>query len=457
MEGPMRCTILCLLVALSYLSAQDAVKPNDGRKNVAHQVVAITGKETLGPAEVSVAINPTNPDQVRAVSYTLRGSLLCASDDGGNTWKNSPFPQVGNTRQQGDDLLVYGRDGSLYHACIRFVGIRMKKPRRAENGIFVHAFRDDKWSIAVPVIDHINTVEPFEDKPWMAVDNSTKTSKGNVYIGWTRFDEYGSKEPDKKSHLYISRSTNQGKTFYPGERISDMAGDCLDSGNTIMGGMPAVGSQGEVYIVWSGPEGIMLDRSLDAGLTFGKDIQVSKHPGGWDQSIDGTTRANGLPIIGTDLSTGPNQGSIYITWGDNRLGDIDIFSAYSRDQGKTWSVPLRVNNDAQKNGRPQFFPWLAVDPADGSINILYYDRRGETGTKTTVTLARSIDGGKSFTNFTVNQPYFECSSIMFFGDYIGIAAHQGRVVGVYSQFTSKTSLALSAALFRFKPGTLEVE
>ncbi len=453
----MRCAILLVLITLSIVSAQDAPRPDDGRKVIPHQVVAITGKETLGPAEVSVAINPTNPDQVRAVSYSLRGSLLCSSDDGGKTWKNSPFPQPGNTRQQGDDLLVYGSDGSLYHACIRFVGIRQKKPRRAENGIFVHSFRDDKWSAAVPVIDHINTVQPFEDKPWIAVDNSATKSKGTVYIGWTRFDEYGSKEPDKKSHLYISRSTNAGTSFLPGERISDVSGDCLDSGNTIMGGMPAVGPHGEVYIVWSGPEGIMLDRSLDAGVTFGKDILVSKHPGGWDQPVDGTTRANGLPIIGVDSSTGPNKGSLYVAWGDNRLGDMDIYCAYSRDQGKTWSAPLRVNNDAEKNGRPQFFPWLAVDPADGSINVLFYDRRGETGTKTTVTLARSIDGGKSFTNFTINQPYFECSNSMFFGDYIGVAAHQGRIVGVYSHFTSKTSLALAAALFRFKPGTLEVE
>lgn len=453
----MRCTILLILVTLSVISAQDAVKPDDGRRNIPHQVVAITGKEASRPAEVSVAINPTNPDQVRAVSYSQRGSLLCISDDGGKTWKNSSFPQPGNTRQQGDDLLVYGSDGSLYHACIRFAGIRQKKPRRAENGIFVHSFRDDKWSAAVPVIDHINTVQPFEDKPWIAVDNSTTSSKGNIYIGWTRFDEYGSKEPEKKSHLYVSRSTNAGNSFLPGERISDVPGDCLDSDNTVMGGMPAVGPNGEVYIVWSGPEGIVLDRSFDAGVTFGKDIQVSKHPGGWDQPIDGITRANGLPVIGTDMSSGPNRGSLYVAWGDNRLGDMDIYCAFSRDQGKTWSTPLRVNNDTEKNGRPQFFPWLAVDPGDGSINILYYDRRNETGTRTTVTLARSIDGGRSFTNFSINQPYFECSNSIFFGDYIGVAAHQGRIVGAFSQFTTKTTLALAAAIFRFKPGTLEAE
>ncbi|HMP15885.1 MAG TPA: sialidase family protein [Gemmatales bacterium] len=450
----MRCILLVCLLAFALVHGQEQVIPEkDTRQHIVHKVVAITGPETLGPAEVSVAINPVQPDQIRVVSYTLRGTLLGASEDGGITWHNTPFPQPGNTRQQGDDLLAYGPDGTLYHACIRFVGIRTNRPKRAENGIFVHRFRDGEWSTAVPVFDHINTVAPFEDKPWLAIDGTNKPSRGNVYVAWTRFDEYGSKDPEKKSYLYFAHSTNQAQSFHPGIRISDVSGDCLDSGNTLMGGMPAVGPEGQIYVVWSGPEGIMLDRSFDAGLSFGKDILISKHPGGWDQAVDGVMRANGLPILGVDVSSGPHRGSLYVTWGDNRSGDMDIFCAYSRDEGKTWSEPVRVNTDKEKNGRPQFFPWLAVDPVDGSINICFYDRRAETGVKTTLTLARSIDGGQTFTNFAINQPYFECSPQVFFGDYIGLAAQNGKIVVAYSHFTGKTSLALAAGLFHFKPGT----
>ena len=61
----------------------------------------------------------------------------------------------------------------------------------------------------------------------------------------------------------------------------------------------------------------------------------------------------------------------------------------SRDSGKTWSAPVRVNNDPPGNGAFQFLTWMAVDQTDGSINIIFYDRRGQTGTKTGVTTAVS--------------------------------------------------------------------
>ena len=66
----------------------------------------------------------------------------------------------------------------------------------------------------------------------------------------------------------------------------------------------------------------------------------------------------------------------------------------SRDSGATWSDPVRVNGDPLGNGRDQFFSWMAIDPADGSINIAYYDRGQTDGVRTGVTLARSQDGGR---------------------------------------------------------------
>jgi len=96
---------------------------------------------------------------------------------------------------------------------------------------------------------------------------------------------------------------------------------------------------------------------------------------------------------------------------------------------------------------------MAVDPRDGSVNLVFYDRRDHKDTLTGVTLARSVDGGRSFVNYCVNQEAFPCYRDVFFGDYIGIAAQGGRVVAVYMHFTGRQQLALSAAVFRFRPGT----
>ena len=137
-------------------------------------------------------------------------------------------------------------------------------------------------------------------------------------------------------------------------------------------------------------------------------------------------------------------------------GDPDVFVMSSRDRGATWSSPVRVNDDPVKNGKVQFFTWMAVDPADGSINIIFYDRRDSTGTQTQLTMARSVDGGRSFVNHKIDLPPFSASNRVFFGDYGGISAYQGRVVPAFMHFLNNGSLAISVALFRFKLGTQEI-
>ena len=97
------------------------------------------------------------------------------------------------------------------------------------------------------------------------------------------------------------------------------------------------------------------------------------------------------------------------------------------------TAPVRVNNDPVHNGAEQFFQWLAVDPTDGSIDVVFYDRRGDPqNRKQIVVLARSTDGGRSFNNYAWTDEAFEASGV-FFGDYSGIAAYGGRVYGIWTE------------------------
>ena len=163
-----------------------------------------------------------------------------------------------------------------------------------------------------------------------------------------------------------------------------------------------------------------------------------------------------MPVTGVDLSNGPNKGTLYVNWIDARNGDQDVFIMSSRDGGDTWTTPLRVNDDPVKNGKAQFFTWMAVDPVDGSVNIIFYDRRDSAGIQTHLTLARSVDGGRSFVNHKIDLPPFAINSRVFFGDYSSISAYGGRVVPAFMHFVSESNLAISVALFRFKPGTQEL-
>jgi len=431
----------------------------------AQQVVRITEPSAVNPGEVSIAINPKNPDNMIAASFQTghppkprAGSYHYVTSDGGKTWKTVPTPDPKNL-VQGDDVMAFSSDGIAYHVHLSFDGIRVARPPRAENGMIVNVSKDggNTWTDGTAAINHINTVIPFEDKPGLVVDNaSASRSKGNVYLAWTRFDVYGSSNPEHHSQIYFTRSTDQGQTFSMPIRISDTGGDCLDGDNTVEGAVPAVGPKGEVYVVWAGPLGLVMDKSLDGGLTFGKDKVIGNIPGGWDFSVEGLDRANGMPVTGVDLSNGPNKGTLYVNWIDARNGDEDVFVMASRDGGETWSGPVRVNDDPVRNGKAQFFTWMAIDPADGSINVIFYDRRDGTGTQTRLTLARSVDGGKTFVNHKVDLPVFSANPRVFFGDYCSVSAYEGRVVPAFMHFADDGKLAISVALYRFKPGTQEL-
>lgn len=415
-----------------------------------HQVYRVSDALALNPVESSVAIDPGDRNRIIAVSYQTgfvkpprTTGYIYVSHDGGRTWRNERAENpLGRT--QGDDVVTFASPGVALHTYISFLGIRSPRPARAENGIFVTRSDDAgvTWSQPVAAVDHDNTVLPFEDKPWM-------TASGNdVYLAWTRFDEYGIPDPHCRTHIVVSRSTDGAKTFSMPRAISDAPGNCVDSDDTVEGAVPAIGVDGRVHVVWAGPRGLEYDSSAD-GISWGEDRVISAMPGGWDIPIPGMTRHNGMPVTMVDRGDGPRRGTIYVNWIDTRNGDPDVFVMRSNDHGATWSAPVRVNDDAVGNGAVQFLTWMAVDPSDGSVNVLFYDRRGRVGTMSGLTLARSTDGGETFTNYPVNIPDFELTDKVTFGDYLGVDAQHGRVAGVFPHIVGG-KVVLSAAVFDFK-------
>ena len=425
------------------------------------KIVQISKTDDFNPAETSIAINPSNPENIVAafISYDkkLPGYIdnTYASFDGGLTWKEVRTENPDN-RIQGDDAVAFGTDNIVFHSYLSFYGLGNETLKQPSSGIFISSSLDGglTFPVRAVLVDHINTSAPMEDKPYVTVDNSDSSKyRNNVYIAWTHFQDYGSRSSSDSSQIYFSRSIDSGKTFSPAIRISTTGGDCRDSSNTVEGAITSVGPKGEVYVVWAGPKGLVFTESFDGGKTFSAEKVIGYIYHGWDSDISGIDRANGMPVTKTDISNGKYRGTIYVNWADDRFGDNDIFLKYSRDEGKTWSNDIRVNDDNIKNGKQQFFSWLAVDPIDGSVNIVFYDRKNTDGDLTEVTLARSIDGGKTFKNYNLNVPPFTCNKKIFFGDYTGIDAYNGFIIPVFMHFIDDKNLAVSAVLVHFAAGT----
>lgn len=374
------------------------------------------------PEEPSIMMDPQHPNVMIAAANINR---YYTSQDTGRTWTSHSLQSSYGV--WGDPAIAVDIHSSFYffHLSNPASGNwidRIVCQKTTDNG---ETWNDGSYA-------GLNGTKA-QDKQWFAIDPTDNT----IYLTWTQFDIYGSASPLDSSIILFSKSTDAGESWSPAIRLNRTSGDCLDSDNTVEGAVPAVGPNGEVYVAWAGPEGIVFDRSLDKGTTWlAEDIAVDPMPTGWDYGIPGIYRANGLPITVCDLSNGPNRGTIYINWSDQRNGpdDTDVFIAKSTDGGNTWSGPIRVNDDGP--GKQQFFTWMAIDQATGYLYFVFYDRREHDGDSTDVYMALSKDGGQTFINRRISESPFLPNSGVFFGDYNNITAYNGIVRPIWTRLNN---------------------
>jgi hypothetical protein len=376
--------------------------------------------------EPAVAVNPQNPRQIAAVFQD--NAQAAYSQDAGQTWKLAEGVSPKNYRVSGDVSVAYDNNGHAFICYMAFDKLGTFNywgHNASRGGLFVRRSMDGgkTWEADhAPIIEHATEPGvPAEDKPYIVSDTSQGPHGGNLYVGWTRWTVID-------SEMLFSRSTDDGKTWSKPIEIDSHPGLPRDDNGAAEGFAGAVGPDGTLYVVWSQDDYVVFANSRDGGRTFSAARQVI-HTAPIMFAVETLERANGFPQVAIDAKSE----RLYVTWSDYRNGDLDIWCSMSSDHGVTWSAPVRVNNDALHNGKDQFFQWLAVDPKDGSVNVIFYDRRGDAENKNQiVVLARSVDGGLHFKNYAWTNEAFEASGV-FFGDYIGLAAFGGRVYGVWTE------------------------
>ena len=386
------------------------------------------------PEEVAIAINPLNPN-ILAGGANI--SSFYRSTNGGLNWSESQLVS-NNLGVWGDPVVLFDSLGNLYYAHLSnpisgWWIDRIVVQKSTNNGL--------TWNDGVGIGQGTNP--QAQDKEWLAVDHTQSPYRGTLYVTWTEFDDYGSSNPTDSSRIRFSKSTNQGDSWTPAITISDVSGNCIDSDNTTEGAVPTVGPNGEVYVAWAGPLGLMFDKSTDAGQTWGTDVFVSDMPGGWDFDVSGIYRCNGLPITMCDISNSPYRGYVYVVWSDQRNGatNTDIFMSRSTNGGTTWTSPIKVNDD--NTTRHQFFVWSTIDPSTGHLWFVFYDRRNTTGAATDVYVAKSTDGGDTFENFKVSESPFTPTAGTFFGDYSNIAAWNGKIYPFWTRLQGSLSVLIT--------------
>jgi len=375
---------------------------------------------TFAPEEPSIMVNPNNTDHMVAGSNV---DNMYYSTDGGQTW---------TAEKLSSSYGVWGDPCIIVDTANRFYFLHLSNPPSGGYWIdrIVCQTKEEiggDWNNG----SFMGYIPPKQqDKEWAIVDRSNN----NIYVTWTQFDDYGSSSPDDFSNILFSKSTDNGESWSDVLQINEISGDCIDSDNTTEGAVPAVGPNGEVFVAWAGPAGLVFDRSSDQGSTWlDQDIFISDIPGGWDFDVPGIQRCNGLPITICDLSGGVNHGTIYVNWSDQRNGsdDTDVWLVKSTDGGNSWSSPIRVNDDGP--GKHQFFTWMDIDQTNGNLYFVYYDRRNYDNNNTDVYMAVSKDGGATFTNFKISESPFLPSNNIFFGDYTNLSVHDNVIRPIWTR------------------------
>jgi hypothetical protein len=396
-----------------------------------------------GPEEVSICVNPKNLSQVVAGANI---DFYYYSINGGLSWTRGTL--VSSTYGvYGDPTIIVDTLGNFYY-------FHLANPPGGNwlDRIVCQKSTDGGITWSNPG-SYMGLNPPRDqDKQWACVD-FTKGPRGNwIYCTWTQFESYNS--PDS-SNILFSRSTNGGLNWSdPATRINQIGGDSYDGDNTVEGAVPAVGPNGELYVAWAGPKvrnsvyGIFFDKSTDGGTTWlANDIYINDQKGGWDQMIAGISRCNGMPVTCCDISNSPFRGTIYVNYTDSiTTGDHDVMIVKSTNGGLNWSTPLKVNYD--ETGKEQFFTWMTIDQITGYIYVVFYDRRNYANNKTDVFIARSTDGGASFSDFRVSETPFTPTSGVFFGDYINITAHNGVVRPIWTRLEGG-SLSIWTAILSY--------
>jgi Neuraminidase (sialidase) len=157
------------------------------------------------------------------------------------------------------------------------------------------------------------------------------------------------------------------------------------------------------------------------------------------------------PDTGQDVRTGdiipswavdPATGTIYVVWQDSRFNGgahDDVVLSKSTNGGQTWSAPVRVS---QAPNVASFTPTVAV--TNGVVAVTYYDFRNNTPDPNTLPtdywIVHSHDGGATWTENHVAGPFdmklAPFAEGYFVGDYEGLGAAGGTFYPFYSAANS---------------------
>lgn len=369
---------LCLHLPQRVLGSVDSI--------VAGKATIISRDAPTNPyAESFLAIDPRNPRSLIATALTIGsgrlGSALYESQDGGAHWT-----RVGTGRHYdtADPLVYFAPNGRAFFESERSGGLSIMTS--GDGGKIWTPFRYTRVGL------HF-------DRPYIGFAADGPFA-GHLYAdGYVQLGNAFGHQP---TGIAVTSSTNGGRTFSTPQII-----DISSSRAKETVGIPAdllVEPDGAILLPYlytdfdlearsRAPARYEVLVSHDGGVSFSKAVVAARLT-----MLSGSSY-RGLSLIGgvrgaVDTSQSRYRGRAYLAYTDVVGDGATIDVVHSDDDGRTWSAPVRVNDNVAPSDDANAAIWVNDR---GVLGVIWNDRRASHGSACyRLYASASLDGGKTF-------------------------------------------------------------
>ena len=359
--------LLILLISFPTITVNNKVSITLPSKNGFGKSINIPGVE--GEFAVAVTDNKGGVYVAYQSSWSENNSqnryihvYFSYSHDFGKTWNKS---------YQIDDNLssqVFCDSPSIaYDQKNNYIYIAWKDNRTGFSQVYIDKSIDQgkSFSSDVVVYDSIqDLVSPY--LPYTV--NIKVDDNGKLFISWIGY----SSDSLFDSDIFFSYSTDKGQTF-----SNPIIVNTVENNDRLTRPWIVIVNEQTIFVAYSQRSStvsnIYISRSQDNGISFETPVKIT------DSSTQVYT--GGIMVVASSNAT------LYAVWTDNRAGNgpqyLDIYYAYSIDDGQSFSKNVRINDDTIKvapSSHPAFTrgahgsPAIAID-TDQNVHIVWEDFR----------------------------------------------------------------------------------